>query len=59
MEGTLSVSWSDPTALAAAGRSMAGIEFLRAIREGRLPAAPIAQLLGMRLVHVGPGLALP
>jgi uncharacterized protein (TIGR00369 family) len=58
MERSLSISWSDPAALAAAGRSMAGIDFLRAIRDGRLPPPPIAQLLGMRLTVVEPGEAV-
>jgi len=34
---------------------MTGIEFLRAIRDGRLPAPPIAELLGFQLVEVEPG----
>jgi uncharacterized protein (TIGR00369 family) len=51
----LSVSWQDPADLAHAGRSMVGIDFLRAIRDGRLPAPPIAELLGFRLVEVEPG----
>jgi uncharacterized protein (TIGR00369 family) len=34
---------------------MNGLEFLRAIRDGRLPAAPMAELLGFRLVEVEPG----
>jgi len=55
---SLSVSWSDPRALAAAARSMPGIEFLRAIRDGRLPGPPIAQLLGFNLVEVEPGHAV-
>jgi len=54
----LSVSWSDPAALAAAGREMAGMDFLCAIRDGRLPAPPIAQLLGFRLVEVDTGHAV-
>jgi uncharacterized protein (TIGR00369 family) len=58
MNRTLSVSWSDPAALAAAGRSMAGIEFLRAIRDGKLPPPPIAELLGFDLVEVEPGHAV-
>jgi len=58
MSRTLTVEWSDPAALAAAGRSMAGIEFLRALRDGRLPLPPIAQLLGFSLVEVEPGLAV-
>ena len=55
---SLSVSWSDPQALAAAARSMPGIEFLRAIRDGRLPGPPIAQLLGFSLAEVEPGYAV-
>jgi uncharacterized protein (TIGR00369 family) len=58
MQRTLSVSWSDPQALAAAGRSMSGLEFLRAIRDARLPPPPIAVLLGMRLAEVEPGYAV-
>ena len=58
MARTLTVEWSDPAALAAAGRSMAGIDFLRAIRDGRLPPPPIAQLMGFRLAEVEPGHAV-
>jgi uncharacterized protein (TIGR00369 family) len=58
MSRTLTVEWSDPAALAAAGRSMPGIEFLRALRDGRLPPPPIVQLLGFSLVEVEPGLAV-
>ena len=35
--------------------SMTGIEFLRAIRDGRVAAPPIAELLGFQLVEVEPG----
>src|SRR3982075_611327 len=55
---SLAVSCSDPRALAEAARSMPGIEFLRAIRDGRLPPPPIAQLMGFSLVEVDPGLAV-
>lgn len=54
----VSVTWEDPVALAQAGRSMAGIEFLRAIRDGRLPHPPICALLGYRLTEVEPGHAV-
>ena len=37
---------------------MAGIEFLRAIRDRRLPAPPMARLLGFDLVEVEPGHAV-
>ena len=58
IERSISVSWSDPQQLAAAARAMPGIEFLRAIRDGRLPGPPIAQLLGFSLVEVEPGHAV-
>ena len=54
----LAVSWSDPHALAEAGRTMNGLDFLQALVEGRLPPPPIAQLLGFRLVEVAPGHAV-
>jgi uncharacterized protein (TIGR00369 family) len=55
---SLTVSWHDPQVLARAGRSMSGIDFLRAIRDGRLPPPPIAELLGFRLLEVEPGHAV-
>ena len=55
---TLNVTWQDPRTLAQAGRSMSGIDFLRAICDGRLPAAPIAELLGFRLIEVDTGHAV-
>jgi uncharacterized protein (TIGR00369 family) len=58
MQRTITVEWSDPAALAAAGRAMAGIDFLRAIRDGKLPAPPIARVLGFSLVEVEPGHAV-
>jgi uncharacterized protein (TIGR00369 family) len=58
MKKTLEVKWEDPMALAEAGRSMAGIEFLRAMRDGKLPHPPICALLNYRLVEVEPGHAV-
>jgi uncharacterized protein (TIGR00369 family) len=55
---SLTISWSDPHALAQAGRSLPGLDFLRAIRDGRLPSPPIAELLGFRLVEAEPGHAV-
>lgn len=52
---SLSVAWEDPLALAEAAQRMPGIEFLRAIRDGRLPAPPIARLIGFTLVEVDDG----
>lgn len=58
MNRAISVSWSDPAALAAAGRRMSGIDFLRAVRDGELPPPPIALLLGMQLAEVEDGRAV-
>jgi uncharacterized protein (TIGR00369 family) len=55
---SVTIEWSDPLPLAEAGRSMAGIEFLRAIRDRRLPAPPIAKLMGFDLVEVETGYAV-
>ncbi len=58
MTRSLEVTWQDPVELAKVARSMAGIEFLRAMRDGRLPPPPIAELLGFKLVEVEPGRAV-
>jgi uncharacterized protein (TIGR00369 family) len=58
MKRNISIAWEDPLRLAEAGRSMAGIEFLRAIRDRKLPAPPIGRLLGFDLVEVEPGHAV-
>ena len=55
---SVTIEWSDPRQLAEAGRGMKGIDFLRAIRDGRLPPPPIAVLLGFDLVEVEPGHAV-
>ncbi|HEU4645324.1 MAG TPA: PaaI family thioesterase [Burkholderiales bacterium] len=58
MDRSLTTTWSDPLAAFEEGRKLAPIEYLRAIRDGRLPDPPIARLLGMRLVKVEPGEAV-
>ena len=58
MKRSLEVTWQDPVELARVARSMAGIEFLRALRDGKLPPPPIAELLGFTLVEVEPGRAV-
>jgi uncharacterized protein (TIGR00369 family) len=45
-------------ALAQARGGMTGMQFLCAIRDGRLPPPPIAQLLGFRLVEIDTGHAV-
>ena len=51
------VEWDDPAALVERGRDMAGLDFLRAMVDGELPAPPVARLLGMRIVEVEWGVA--
>jgi uncharacterized protein (TIGR00369 family) len=51
------VTWQDPMITAGLATSLSGLDFLLAIREGRLPPPPIAQLMGFSLVHVEKGLA--
>jgi uncharacterized protein (TIGR00369 family) len=55
---TRTFSWQDPAITAAAGRDQTGVELIRAIMDGTLPAPPIAQLLGMTIVEVGDGRAV-
>ena len=43
------VQWDDPHALAEAGRTMSGREFLDAIVRGDLPPPPVTQLVGFTI----------
>ena len=49
------IVWEDPRIGAAAGRGMAGIDYLRAMQDGTIPRAPIARLLGFEMTDVAPG----
>jgi uncharacterized protein (TIGR00369 family) len=49
------VTWDDPLVSAALALDMSGLDYLRAIAEGRIPPPPIAALLGMGIVEVAPG----
>jgi uncharacterized protein (TIGR00369 family) len=49
------VTWQDPLVSAALARDLSGLDFLRGIAAGQIPAAPIAALLGMSVVQVEPG----
>jgi len=49
------VTWHSPVTLAAAAAELSGRELLESISEGRLPAPPMADLVGARLVFVGDG----
>ena len=52
---TRSYSWGDPTLSATAARTSAGIDVLRALAAGELPAPPILAALGFELESVEPG----
>lgn len=49
------VEWEDQAASAQALRALSGIEFLTGILEGRLPAPPVARLLGFAFTEVAAG----
>ena len=52
------VTWYDPRVTATAGRHMSALDFLGAIRDGKLPPPPIASALGFSLVEIEEGLAV-
>jgi uncharacterized protein (TIGR00369 family) len=57
-ERTRSFSWEDPTATAAAGLQMPGLECMRSIMDGVLPPPPIARLLDFTITEVEDGRAV-
>lgn len=54
-ERTRTVSWKDPRIGAAAAPKMSGLDYMRALMRGKLPAAPMADLMGFGLVEVEEG----
>ena len=52
------VSWEDPFLVPQAAVGKTGLEVLKEVFEGRLPAPPIAQTLGFTGVHVEKGKAV-
>jgi uncharacterized protein (TIGR00369 family) len=55
---TRTVTWEDPKAAAAIGQTMAGIDYLQAIIDGKIPSAPIGRLMGFSIAAVSPGTAI-
>ncbi|QIQ01924.1 PaaI family thioesterase [Streptomyces liangshanensis] len=51
-------TWEDPGTTASAVGGTAGLEFMRDVLAGRLPAPPFAATLGTVLEEVGPGHAV-
>jgi len=49
------VTWEDPLASVARAAGLSGLDALTALLEGKIPPAPIAALMNIRLVEVSPG----
>jgi uncharacterized protein (TIGR00369 family) len=49
------ISWHDPVEVAAHARGLPGLEFLHRLTSGLIPAAPVAELVGLRSTYVMPG----
>jgi uncharacterized protein (TIGR00369 family) len=54
-ERARTVTWTDPKAIAAKARGMAGLDFLRAMAAGEVPPPPIALLLGFGIREIEDG----
>lgn len=55
---SLTLDWQDPLASAGEGMKLAGLEYMEALRDGRIPPAPIAVLMNMSPVEVEEGRAV-
>src|SRR5260370_36568716 len=49
------ITGEDQARGARAGRAMSGLDYLKAMQEGRIPPPPIAMLIDMRIVEVSEG----
>ena len=59
MTRSLTVTWEDPLAAFEEGKKLGKpVDYMRAIRDGRIAPPPIAKLLGMELVEVEEGKAV-
>ena len=58
MTRSLNITWEDPLAAFAAGKALAGIDYMKEMIAGRIAVPPIMQLMGYRLTQVGDGLAV-
>ena len=52
---TRTFTWEDPTISAKKGRTMSGLDYLRALQAGELPPPPIAILMNMNISVVEEG----
>jgi len=51
-------TWQDPAAAAAAGAELDGLDYMRRIAAGTMPAPPIAELLGFTIAEAEHGRAV-
>ncbi len=54
-ERTRTITWEDPIPGAKKGRTMSGLEYLRAMKNGEIPRAPIGALMKMDITEVEEG----
>jgi uncharacterized protein (TIGR00369 family) len=54
-ERTKTIGWYDPMQTAALGMTMSGLSVLEAVRDGTVPPAPIALVLGFRILNLERG----
>lgn len=52
---TRTITWEDPTAAIQTGKTISGIEYLRAMQSGELPPPPFAVLMGITISEVSEG----
>ncbi|GHO97757.1 phenylacetic acid degradation protein [Reticulibacter mediterranei] len=52
---THTFSWEDPAPILQASKTMSGMEYLRAVLAGELPAPPVAALIDMRITEADEG----
>ena len=51
----MTVTWTDPAEALPSLTSLSGLDYLRRLRDGRLPPPPIARVFGMRFVEIEDG----
>ena len=54
-ERTRTIIWENPIEGVKKGRSMSGLEYLRAMKNGEIPSAPIAVLMNMSVTEIEEG----
>ena len=58
MSRSRTLVWQDPVPTAAAGATMTGMEYMRAVVEARVPPPPIAVVMRIRPIEIGDGRAV-